>query len=323
MIRLMIFLLAVLCAPAGALAQSNPAYAAITKEPVTENLRGIWAYPDCTRADALYVIAAHYIFEATSNMYAINPIQNVRAEDYDGETLYHLQANKLSLVMKLTNDGLVRPFNAPVTPRQPIYLAWGSQQDSITDEYTRCAKLFGTSLAIGQEEVNIPFIFDMIHEDCGKTTRDSFPSDRACHTRLFQITDYNQDEFLNQDELARLYRRIVFLTTATISKCNQKAEYNDTSKKDSADFAAYVMSHAAPDDPRGFTMTEIEDLLKRGDFISGPVYQFVENARNLQSLMPWLPAPDSQRTCLSSTPDNLSTLGTIESTGPGTSAPAP
>lgn len=284
---------------------------AIAATPVTEALRGIWAKPDCAMADKMFVMSEYYILKGWPEIYYLGPVRNVRGEDFDGDTLYHLQSLNYSLVLNLSNDGLLKTREVPVHPKQALYMTWGSQQRLMADEYTRCAKLFETSLSFGQEEVNTPFILDLVHKGCTATTRESFASDQTCQAAIFAAVDSSKDGFLNRDELARLYRQGIFLLSATAQICQQQTVYSAETNVDADEFAALVFDRLAPSDDRGVSQAAMTAALSAPGFIDGRIYELVESLRNLNNILAFLPAPDSARTCNAGANMDPRTLGTM------------
>lgn len=283
----------------------------IVETPVTEALRGIWAKPDCAMADRMFVMSEYYILKGWPEVYYLGPVRNVRGEDFDGDTLYHLQSLNYSLVLNLSNDGLLKTREVPVHPKQHLYMTWGSQQRLMADEYTRCAKLFETSLRFGQEEVNTPFILDLIHKGCVATTRENFAADISCQTALFSAVDSSKDGFLNREELARLYRQGVFMLSATAQICQQQTVYSADTKTEANEFAALVFDRLRPADDRGLSQADITAALSKPDFIDGRIYELVETLRNLNMILGFLPPPDSARTCTAGPNLDPRTLGTM------------
>lgn len=284
---------------------------AIAATPVTEALRGIWAKPDCAMADKMFVMSEYYILKGWPEIYYLGPVRNVRGEGFDGDTLYHLQSLNYSLVLNLSNDGLLKTREVPVHPKQALYMTWGSQQRLMADEYTRCSRLFETSLKLTQEEVNTPFILDSIHKGCSQTTRESFGSDQPCQQSIFDIVDSSEDGFLNRDELARLYRQGVFILSATAQICQQKAVYTDDTKTEANEFAIQFYDRVKPADERGMTIAELTRTLSDPTVMEGRTYQLIETLRNLNSVLDFVPAPDSARTCASPTPLDPRVSGTV------------
>jgi len=259
----------------------------------------------------------------------IGPIRAVREEDKeDGHHLAHIQSKNYSMVLRLTNDGLFKAIDAPIAPTQPLHTKWGTQQENLAPEFTRCAKLFGTSLKLAQEEVNTPFILDLIMQKCRGVTKADFAKAEQCHRQIFHVSDYNQDKMLDEGELARAYRQLAFMNSATMRLCDQMQNYGTKTHDDARTFAAQIFD--ATKDPESgkkkasLSYEDIVALITAREHHQGFIYTAIEYARGLQGLMPFMPNPDQSQSCAPSYPNALQTLGTIESApitqGPETNA---
>lgn len=257
-----------------------------------ESLRGIWSSPDCTRADKMYVITEHAVMKAWPERYYIGRSKSFRSEAFESDRLIHLVAEGYSVIIKQTNDGLIHVIEGDVHPQQILSTSWGSQQDFLSVEYSRCEKLFDTSMTLGQEEVNIPFLIDRIIAACPATTAERFGGDVGCHAALFTLLDRNGDALLNADELAALYRYVTFAVSATVQLCDQFNVYTPRTRDDAATFARNVLNGKT-----GLSLDAVRAALALKPGPDSPWHVIAENARNLQSLIPFAPASESSRAC--------------------------
>jgi hypothetical protein len=286
---------------------------AFRKEPIAPHLKGLWAMPDCIRAEKIYVLSSHHIMKIWPDLYYIGPVRALHEEDkVDGDRLAHVQSYDYSLLLRLTNDGLFKVTEAEIQPGQPLETKWGSQQETLSEEYTRCAKLFGSELPIGQEEVNTPYILDMIALSCRSVDKKNFNKELICQRKIFDVADYNQDGLLNENELARAYRQVVFMSSASTRLCNQASFYNAATAKDAANFAQFFLTLAGAENKKGVDFDTVRSLLSDRTKHTGRLYTALETALGLRVLMPFLPDPHESRACTPFRPERMQTLGTIE-----------
>ncbi|MDB5490757.1 MAG: hypothetical protein JWO78_606 [Micavibrio sp.] len=303
-----LLILCVLCAlPLGALAQSTPVpgEGPHNETPVPTGLQGVWSSPDCTDAREASIISPHYALFYRPGLYSLGAVQSWRQEDDDSDTLFQLRTNmNNTMLIKKTNDGLMKIRMIDVHPQAPLKSAWGSLEDRIAREYAHCAKLFDSGADFGQDEVNAVFLLDTAFKGCAGVTQSGFPSATHCHKALFDLVDSNKNKSLDRVELARIYRQVAFVLSAS-AVCGGIG-YPDNSAAEAQDFAAGVLGN-----DKDITLKQMTERIVSPGFMTGRVLSFAENIRNTQRLLPFMPAPVTAKGCQMVEPENMKNLGTV------------
>lgn len=273
-----------------------------------ESLRGIWARPDCGHADVVYVIANGHILYMDADTRWVNAIESVRGEDFQGDMLYHLQASPWSGVIRLENDGVFRVSETPVHPEQPIHMLWGRSLNYLAPEFTRCAKLFDTSLPLSTAEANIPFLLDRINaqDACGGIDAKAFPQATPCHRALFDALDSDQDGTLGRDELMRLYDMVTFTHEGQLRvRCGLDAQAGTPlpvsmiGEGRAAEFADALQSHIG--EGRRVDLESLRAMLSASETLRAPLpdtlRSFITAARAMEGNLPFAALHGARRAC--------------------------
>lgn len=188
--------------------------------PLPDSALGIWSAPDCTDAQSVLVLSRYYQMYMTPGRHTMTVITQWRSEDYDDETLFfYLTHDGLGYFFKMTHDGLIRHLRRFVHPKQELHAAWSDIVAQMSDEYTRCAKLFTGKPVVTQDEVNLPFLLDRVREPCAGVDPENFSKAGACHAALFAAVDSDGNTRLDENELVRFYRQAVFLEGGALAGC--------------------------------------------------------------------------------------------------------
>lgn len=276
----------------------------LNETPVAFGLQGIWSSPDCTAAREVFIIAPHYTLFYRPGYYRLGAVQTWRQEEDDSEMLYQFRTNRMASLIKRTNDGLMKIRMIDVNPAAPLKSAWGSIEDDTAREFAHCAKLFDSGTDFGQDEVNAVFQLDTAFKGCRDIKQGGFKTATACHQALFNLADSNKDKLLDHTELGRIYRQAFFALSAS-AYCGGLG-YPENSRAEAEDFAAAILG---PD--KSISYAQLLARLATPGFIKGRIFTFVENVGNSQALLPFVPAPDTLKTCSMVEPENQKRLGTI------------
>lgn len=273
-----------------------------------DHLRGIWARPDCGHADSIYVISAGYVLHMDAAARWVNAIETVRGEEFQGDMLYHLQASPWSGLMRLENDGVFRVAEPPVHPEQPLYMLWGTSLNYLAPEFTRCAKLFDTSLPLSSAEANIPFLLDRINAPgaCGGVAPKDFHQAMPCHRALFDVLDADQDGALGRDELMRLYDMVAFAHEGQLKvRCGLDAQAGTAlpvsmiGEAKSAAFADTLQAHIG--EGRRIDIDTLRAMLSASETLGTPLPEtlrsFITAARAMEGNLPFAALHGARRAC--------------------------
>jgi hypothetical protein len=277
--------------------------------PFPDALQGVWSSPDCTRSDTILILSRSFSVRVEQNpdpqpgdpmeSMHISPIRNWRAEgDGDDKLYYYRLSNRESYILKITSDGLMQSNYALIHPQQPLYTAWGSTQDLNASEFAHCTKLFDTRPSITEEEIKIPFLMDQAMDACATVRPDDFPRAATCHAALFAIADSNKDHVLDAAELVRVYKQTGLLSLS-LNSCGPSPHYPGPIPMEAAGFSTQALGKLDRDSSGDLSEQEVLSGLSNPLFMQGRLYQFVERARGIRSLLPFLPLSDGEKVCLS------------------------
>ncbi|HEY8190266.1 MAG TPA: hypothetical protein VIF12_06235 [Micavibrio sp.] len=278
--------------------------------PFPDVLQGVWSSPDCARSDTILILSRSFSVRVEQNPQPlpgdpmesmhISPIRNWRVEGDGDEKLYYYRlSNRESYILKITNDGLMESNYALIHPQQPLYTAWGSTQDLDASEFAHCTKLFDVRPSITEEEIKIPFLMDQAMDACAAVKPDDFPLASNCHAALFAIADSNKDHVLDATELARVYKQIGLLSLSLNSCGSTMPHYPGPIPMEAAEFSTQALGKLDQDGSGDLSEREVLSGLSNPLFMQGRLYQFVERARGVRSMLPFLQLSDGEKVCLS------------------------
>lgn len=269
--------------------------------PFPDAALGIWSAPDCTDAQSVLVLSRYYQMHLKSGRHMISAIRQWRSEEYDDEKLFfYLAHDGRGFFFKMTNDGLFKHLMHFVHPKQELHTAWNSIIERMSDEYTRCAKLFTGQPVMTQEEVNLPFLLDKIREPCAGVDPAGFAKAGSCHAALFAAIDSDRSEKLDAQELAGFYKQAVFLESGTPVGCRLSTPDPALSAKADADaatgFAAEMLRLGDSDHDNGMSMGETGNLLANplSYSLREPLLQKLRSAR---FALGFLPLSNAEKSC--------------------------
>jgi hypothetical protein len=274
-------------------------------------LQGIWSQPDCTVSDSALILSRFFALyieensnpetEAPTEVIRFSPIRAWRSEkDDEGANMlyYYRLSNRESYILKIVSDGTMRMGYALVHPKQPLYTAWGISQEKDSGEFHHCKKLSDTRFSFTQEEVNIPFLMDQAMDACLMSRPEDFSHASACHTALFEIADNNKDNAVDAEELVRIYKQVGFVALS-LNACGLAPRYPGPVPAEALEFSAQALEKLDQDRSKTLDKQEIVSGLSNPLLIQRRLYQFVERARSIRGLLPFLPLADAEKVCTS------------------------
>lgn len=266
--------------------------------PMTKELQGIWSRPDCATSEQALVISRNYVLAEAQGIPFIIRIDSWRSEPFEENNLYLYTGTKGDqAVLRKTNDGLIKMIYKAAMPTQALHTLWGSHDEKRAVEYSRCVKLFDSRPGMTQGEVNIIFALDKMVEGCKGVTPDKFPSASSCHKAIFTVLDSNSDGAMDDAELGYVYRMAGFVKMG-INPCSAKAgDYPGTLPDEAKVFAKKMLIAFDGDKDGRLTLAEIAARASDHALYQDEMYAFIENARNTQAILPFMPQPDVLKTC--------------------------
>lgn len=269
---------------------------------------GIWSAPDCSDAQSVIVLSQYYQLHLIGNRHSITAITQWRSEDYDDEMLFfYLTHDMLGFFFKMTNDGLIKHSRYYVHPKQELHSAWDSIIEQMSDEYTRCAKLFTGTPVVTQDEVNLPFLLDRIKEPCAGVDPDHFSNAAACHAALFDTVDTSKDAKLDEDELRRFYKQAVFLEDGALPGCRVPAAEGQSSAMAgptaAINFAAEFLTLADSDGDKVLSAEEATHGIINP--LARPLREpLLQKLRSVRFALGFLPLSQTEKACSTGSPGN-------------------
>ncbi len=292
--------------------------------PFPDAPQGIWSAPDCTNAQSVLVLSRYYKLHVEHGKHTLSAIARWRDETYDDERLFfYLTHDGGGYLFKMTNDGLIHHLMSFVHPQQPLHTAWDSTIERMSDEHTRCAKLFTETLVVTQDEVNLPFVLDRVKEPCTGIDPDRFAKASACHAALFAAVDHDNNEKLDTAELVRLYKQAVFLEIGMAAGCRVTAQTpveDDSGAAFAPRFAGDLLRLGDTDGDAALDMGEIRRVIANP--LSYRLHEtLLQKLRSVRFALGFLPLSDAEKTCTANAPGGKAPVYTgviiLETPAPG------
>lgn len=269
--------------------------------PMPPALQGVWASPDCGDPQKVLVFSAFHILHQKPNLGMLHPVFLWRTEPGDGETYYYYMTGPYAgYTARMTNDGLMKHVSYLVHPRQPIHSVWGRAVDFMSDEFSRCAKVFSDAPAISQYDVNIPFLLDRVQQGCAGVSPDGFHAATSCHETLFKVADSDGDHAIAVDDLLALHHYATVLERAMPQGCGTARAPTPAPQNPGT---GRTFAHAAityGDSDKDGVLDIREALALMNNPLAAPALaEPLTRLRAARSLLPFLPLTDAERSCAS------------------------